>query len=236
MKYIIILFFISLKAFSHDSISVNNKNIKDTLKFKSQIYISGYWNKTNTSNTSLYTFKTYNTLSSKKHIIFLETGYVYGIQMKSQLTNNDYNIIANFNFRRDKKIYYWFSTQYDKSYSLDINFRIQNGGGLGLYLFKSEKFYINISDGLIYEYSTYNNYRNSARLKIFLKSNNINLESSTYYQPSLINNTDFIIKSSNTLSISLKKWLGIQCNYTNNIVSLSEKRNELYTVGINFKF
>ena len=237
IKYFIsvILFLILLVSYSQDTINYPVPH-KDTIKLKSNISLSGYWNKTNTSNTSLYTLKTNNNISNKKYILYLDFNYTYGTQNKIFLTNNDLMVSTNINMRRDKKLYYWYSAQYDNSYSLGIKFRIQTGAGLGYIIYKSDRFNINLSDGLLYEYKTYDNYRNSSRLKMIYKSKNLTFESSTYYQPSIIDNKDYVLKSTNTLNVSLKKWISIQFNFTNNYLSLTDKKNNLYTVGTNFKF
>ena len=225
----------------HDTIRIFHKKL-DTLKFKTSNTLSGYWNNANNTNTVLYNVGTVNTLSNKSHkLLYLSMNYVYGIQ-KEKTSNNDFSCLLNNTLNKNRTIFEFAVIQFDKSYSLNILYRIQSGAGLGINIIKSKKIDIEFSSGLIYDYNMYNvigshnTTRISNRFKLNYKSKIFNFESTTYYQPSIENNVDYVFKTINTMSIKINKWLDIHTNLTSNIVSLTNKNNIIQTVGFTVTF
>jgi hypothetical protein len=181
---------------------------------------------------------------SKKNISFnLNSGWIYGKQFGT-LSNNDFNSAADFNVYTTPDFYFWGLGTYDKSYSLKINNRFQTGGGIG-YMFLHEKnAMINVSDGILYEKgdldvpdllgrTRYETVRNSLRLKFkFTWHDCIQLDGTNFWQPSLSEQQDYILKSVTTLSVKLQKWLRLTSSLTYNKFNLSQRENLLWTFGM----
>ena len=182
-------------------------------------------------------------ISKKNKYFNSSAGWVYGRQ-NGQLTNNDLNAVMDFElFTRPKRLYYWGLAAYDKSYSLRINDRFQGGAGAGYKIVNTKTTEIVISDGILYEFSNvrdtaaknddYETFRNSLRLKFhFLFSNLVQFDGVNYWQPSLSDGSDYILKSTTTLSLKLKKWLSLTSSLTYNRVSRTNSKNLLFTAGI----
>lgn len=173
----------------------------------------------------------------------LTSGWIYGEQSGSTI-NNDYSTVFEFDFlKQQRKLYYWGMGNFDKSYSLKIDYRFQAGAGLGYNFVRNEKMSLILSDGLLYERGdltdselgqvTYGTWRNSLRLKYrWVTESIITLDGSAFVQHSLSDIDDVIIKSSSTLSVRVKKWISITASLTYNRITSSRRENLIATYGI----
>lgn len=204
---------------------------------------TGIVNKTNDGNSYLFNnFVKFN-IYKKQYALNTTNGWIFGEQ-KNQLSNNDFTSVADVSlFKNKRHIYYWALGAFDKSYSLKINHRVQTGGGIGYYAIDLQSFVLELSDGVLYENSDLydnengsNNFsiaRNSFRIKFrILASNILTLDNTNYLQHSLSDKKDYIIKSTTTLSVKLKKWLSFTSAVTYNKVSVTQRENLTATFGL----
>lgn len=170
--------------------------------------------------------------------------YLYGEQDNS-LKNNDFNSSLDFNMRSRfvPRLYYWGLGSFEKSYSLRVNNRTQAGGGLAYSILdRGDSLFLNVSDGILYEYSDLQTSdttrvfsdiaRNSFRLRLRYRWRQIlTFESTSFLQHSLHDGSDYIIRSNNSLNLKLRKWLSLTSALTYNKVSRTGKENLLLTFG-----
>lgn len=202
---------------------------------------TGFVNRTNDGNSFLVN----NNLRfniSKKHISASASGsWIYGSQ-KAGLTNNDYSTIIDFNLLKSvSRVYYWGLAAYDKSYSLQINNRLQMGAGIGYTVLENKSVYFVVSDGPLYEtsklYDTtlYETVRNSFRLRYrFNISKRVVIDGTSFHQQSFLSAEDYIIKSTNTLSLKLNTWLSLTLALNYNKLNITHKENLLCNFGFRF--
>lgn len=168
-RKVIVLFmiFISRQSFSQ---------FNDSVQYYIYYSFAGVINKTNDGKS--YVLNNVFRFSISKKIITLNTtnSWKYGEQQAKRKPNNDFSSILDVDlYKNTRRLYYWGLANFDKSYSLKLNNRIQAGAGLGYTFLQSSKANLVFSDGIIYERSdlqntdntsnTYATFRNSARLK-----------------------------------------------------------------------
>jgi len=204
---------------------------------------TGIINQTNEGNSFVLNNSARFNINKKNKFFNSNAGWVYGKQ-NGQLTNNDVTATLDFDiYGKLPHLYYWGLAGYDKSYSLKINDRFQGGLGLGYNLLDKKNASFVISDGILYEYSDledtvsshdrYHTLRNSLRLKYhFVLNGIIILEGVQFWQPSLSSRSDYIIKSTNSLSFKLKKWLNLTSSLIYNKVNRTQSKNLLFTIGL----
>lgn len=207
-------------------------------------YIStGSYNRTNSS--SAYLLNNGIKLGARKKDLALNSSnkWLYGEQ-NNILTNNDLSSAWDLNlYKTFPHFYYWGLFNYNSSYSLKINHQLQAGVGVAYNFFDTKKITVNLSDGIIYDYSDivlsdgvreiYGTPRNSFRLQI--KSNikdRFVFNGNAFLQNSLQDAEDYIIKSDIGLSVKLKKWLSITSAFSYNEMSRTKKSNLIFTYGI----
>ena len=122
---------------------------------------------------------------------------------------------------------------------MKINHQVQAGLGIAYNIVDKENFYVNISDGVLYETSNlladtrYDTYRNSLRLQYRLMIKDIFIfEGSNFLQSSFANGRDYIIRSSNKLGVQLKKWITLNTALTYNRMNITSRENLNITYGI----
>jgi Protein of unknown function, DUF481 len=198
-----------------------------------------------TDNTSSFVLNNNLKFNVNKKNKFLNSSasWVYGRQ-NGVLTNNDFNSTVNFDiYGKLPHLYYWGLAAYDKSASLKINDRFQGGLGIGYNFLDKQNAAIGLSDGILYEYSdlqdtisahdTYRTLRNSLRLKYhFVWKGIIVFDGVQFWQPSLSSSKDYVLKSINSLSVKLKKWLSVTSAMNYNKVNRTQSRNFLFTAGL----
>lgn len=204
---------------------------------------TGIVNQTDNSNSFVLNNALKFNVSRKNKFLNSSASYIYGKQ-DGTLTNNDFSTAVNFNiYGHLPHLYYWGLAGYDKSLSLKINDRFQGGLGIGYDFIDKKEASISLSDGILYEYNdlkdttaehdTYRTLRNSLRLKYhFVWKGIIVLDGVQFWQPSLSNGNDYVLKSLNSLSLKLKKWLNFTSSLNYNKVNRTQSKNLLFTVGL----
>ena len=215
----------------------------DSVHHNAGFATTGIINQTNDGNSFVLNSSAKFNIKKKNKYFNSSASWIYGRQEK-QLTNNDVTAIMDFDiYGKLPHLYYWGLAGYDKSFSLKINNRLQAGLGLGYNLLDKKNASIVISDGVLYEYSDledttsphdrYQTLRNSLRLKYhFVWRTVIVLDGVQFWQPSLSSGSDYVIKSTNSLSFKLKKWLNLTSSLTYNKVNRTHSKNLLFTIGL----
>ncbi|MEO9020847.1 MAG: DUF481 domain-containing protein [Ginsengibacter sp.] len=239
MHYKTFLIFIPVILFSHLSFSQFNDSVHHRFSYSS----TGIINKTKDVNSFVLTNAAAFEINQKKLSFNTAASWIYGKQQKT-LSNNDLSAYANLDFLRSvQKLYYWALINSDESYSLKINYRFQSGVGVGYTFVNKPGFNLIVSDGFLYETSDltdpvlgkdiYQTVRNSFRIKYRWSYKSIFvLEGTQFIQPSLISLKDYILRSNNTLSVKLNKWLAINSSVGYNKISRTERENLLITYGL----
>jgi hypothetical protein len=240
---IYILLLLSVVCYAQDD-SIYKKE-PDTTIYKIGFTGTGNINKTAANGTS-YIFNNAIRFNVEKRILTVNAfaNWIYG-QNPLRKTNNDYLFIVDADlFKNTRKLYYWGLAGYEKSLSLKIYDRYQFGGGLGYTLVNSDKFNLVLSDGLLYEKSAlrevdkygrtgYETVRNSFRLKNRLKIHElITIDGVHFLQHSLSDKEDYIIRTTNTISFHIKKWISLTVGLTYNKLNFTEAENLLFNYGL----
>ncbi len=172
----------------------------------------------------------------------LYSSWLYGEQQKSQ-TNNDFITTVDFNlYKTFPRFYYWGLGNYTSSYSLKIIDQYQGGAGVAYNVFDRKDLWLNVSDGLMYENSNiliadstnrYSTWRNSLRLSFrVVIQKSITLSTTTFYQNSLSDRTDYILRSNAAMNIKILKWLSMSATYTYNKYSRTNRENTILNYGL----
>lgn len=218
---------------------------EDTLKHTIRTNLSGSINRVSDGQTFLLKNSLGYSFSHKRIVLNTRAEMVFGESLES-VTNRDYQLGADFNvyFNDAQKWYAWGLLNELTSYSLKINNQFQGGVGIAWKAIKTDNFYLNISDGIIYEHSDittsegdeliYSTFRNSLRVNFRYnsKEDKIVFRSSNFWQPSLQYSGDYIISSNTELNFKLYKWLHLNTTLQYNQVSRTGKENLLFTYGI----
>lgn len=219
-----------------------NDSVTHHLKFTP----TGIINKTNTGKSYLLSNQlNYNTI--KKNIALNTAAlWVYGAN-KDALTNNDLSLHADLDFfKHQKKLYYWTLVNFDKAYSLKINHRLQAGAGASYNFIDSPYLRINVSDGFLYEqgdiidgsteHKTYSTPRNSFRLLYrWTIKDRVSITGIHFYQPSLASIDDYVIQSTNNVSVKLNRWLSFTSSLIYNKVTTTKRETLLVTYGLSLE-
>lgn len=176
----------------------------------------------------------------KKNMVLNATGsWIYGKQ-NNQLTNNDLTSALFFNlYKTFPHFYYWGLVNYNTSYSLKINNQLLAGAGVAYSVLDKPNTYINLSDGVLFDQSDllvsqiYHTWRNSFRLNFhFAVKDIITLDGSNFLQNAFNNGDDYIIRSTTTLGLKLKKWISLTTSLTYNKMNITHSDNLIFTYGI----
>ena len=203
---------------------------------------SGNYNRTNTNRSYLLN-NTLNLNYRKKPLqINFTNKWLYGKQ-QSALVNNDFASLLDINlYKTLPHFYYWGLFIYNNSFSLRINNQLQSGLGVAYNLVDKVNFKINLSEGILYDYSdvtlsdttrdVYGTTRNSFRLQIksYYKSL-FTFAGACYIQNSLQYGNDVIYKSDVDMAIKLRKWLSLTAKLTYNKIDRTQRENLFLTYG-----
>ncbi len=137
-------------------------------------------------------------------------------------------------------------TSYLKSYSLKVNDQFQGGLGAAYELIDKPVARLNISNGILFENNdlllkdtiqdVYHTFRNSLRVQYkFTISKIFVLEGTHYYQQSLSYLDDYILKSTNALSVKLRSWLALTAALNYNKINRTERENLFMNYGLTFE-
>ncbi|KIC91437.1 DUF481 domain-containing protein [Flavihumibacter sp. ZG627] len=210
------------------------------------IRFSGAGNINKTSVGTTYVFNNSLRFSVERPFLtFNASGnWLYG-ENTQRKTNNDFlNAVDIDLYKNTRKLYYWALGNYEKSYSLKIQNRIQAGAGIGYNLLKNEKGQITLSDGILYESTSlremdkygrlqYETVRNSFRLKYrFQIGELIILEGVNFFQNAFKDGQDYILRTNNLVNFKLTSWLGLNTSFTYNKYNLTSNENLLFTYGL----
>lgn len=211
---------------------------------------TGVLNKTNNGSSYVLNNNLRFGISKKIYSLNFASGWVYGAH-QSVLTNNDVTSSLDFNiYKAPPHFYYWGLATHTASYSLKIRYQLQSGLGIGYNIIESRNALIErsnasliISDGILYETNNlilkdsmtdiYHTFRNSLRLKFrWVIQNIIVIDGTNFWQPSLTNGNDYIIRSLSNLSVKLNKWLNLTASVTYNKYNRTASENLLFTYGL----
>ena len=224
------------------------KKEPDTTIYRLGFTGTGNINRTAVNGTT-YIFNNSLRFSVDKKILTVNafSNWIYG-ENPTRKTNNDFLFIVDADlFKHTRKLYYWGLTGYEKSLSLKLYDRYQFGGGLGYTLVNSSNLNLVISNGLLYEKSAlrepdkygrtgYETLRNSFRLKNRLVIHElITLDGVHFWQQSFADGQDYILRTTNTISFRLKKWLSLTVGLTYNKVNFTESENLLFNYGLSIE-
>ena len=167
------------------------------------------------------------------------TSWLYGKQ-NNNLSNNDFSSTLNFNlFKGPEHFYYWGLINYNTSYSLKLKNQLLAGGGIAYSFLDEPNSYINLSNGILFDQSSlvvgerYNTLRNSLRLQFhFAVKEIITLDGSHFLQNSFSRGGDYIIRSSTTIGLKLRKWISLTTTLNYNRLNITERENLNFTYGL----
>lgn len=222
--------------------AIAHAQFNDSVHYHARLVSTGIVNKT--TDRSSYVLNNRINFSVRKKIFEanLAASHVYGKQNQT-LSNNDFNSSVDFNFFQTERFYYWGLGTYTKSYSLKVVDRGQAGVGVAYDVLKKSWGKVNISNGILYETSnlyladstreTYQTIRNSFRLMYkFNYKKLITLDGTHFIQNSLSIPDDYILRSSNTLSVKLTNWLSLTASVVYNKVNRAATDNLLINYGL----
>lgn len=215
----------------------------DSTYYNLKYAATGTFNKTNDGRSYVFNNAASFTMNKKSITLNSTNNWIYGRQGAS-LLNNDFSSVLNFDINKNlQKLYYWGIATYTTSYSLKINHQFQGGAGLGYNFINRKDLELSVTDGILYETSDlvpvgqlrdrYNTFRNSFRLRYHVVLKDIIvLDGWHYWQPSLSGFDDYIIKSYNSLTLKLRKWLGVTTALNYNRLSRTNRENLLLNFGL----
>lgn len=199
-------------------------------------------------NTSSYLLNNSIKLGIKKKVVSFNfnNSWIYGKQNKD-ITNNDFSSSLDFNlYKGIPHSFFWGLANYNTSYSLKINNQLLAGGGIAYSILDKPKAYLNLSDGILYDYSDliledgsqdrYSTSRNSFRLLYkFLIGSFIELSGTNFLQNSLSDQHDYIIRTNNKAAFKVNKWLSLTTQLDFNKMNRTAKENLLMSYGLSFE-
>ncbi|MDO7742289.1 MAG: DUF481 domain-containing protein [Pedobacter sp.] len=207
---------------------------------------TGFLNNTNDGKSYLLNNGLKFGVRKKSVSLNFNNKWIYGKQNR-QLTNNDFSSSLDFNlYKTLPHFFYWGLVNYNTSKSLKVNNQLLAGVGIAYSIYDREDAYLNISDGILFDSSDltldneirdiYHTYRNSLRLSFrFVISKIIIVNSSSYFQSSLSNGSDYIMKSDSSLSFKVNKWLSLTTAFNFNRVARTDRQNSLLSYGLSFE-
>jgi hypothetical protein len=186
-------------------------------------------------------------IDKKKVSLNSMVSHIYGKNPTSK-TNDDLLAIVNLDVLKGvQKFYYWGLTSFEKSFSLKIDSRFQAGAGVGYTFVNKDKANLEVSDGFLYETSdlavtdklgrtSYQTVRNSLRLKYrFIIKEIFRFDGLHFYQPSLSDGGDYILKLHNSFSVKLYKWLSFTTAFNYNRQNITSTENLLISYGLSLE-
>ncbi len=210
----------------------------DTTHYHVNLNATGSVNETDGVGTYLLNNALNMGYKSKTSTFNLSNTYVYGKSNKL-LTNNDFSSTLFYNlYETIPHFYYWGLVNYNTSYSLKINNEVQAGAGGAYSVLDKKNAYINLSDGVLYDKNdltnlNYHTYRNSFRLQLHFNIKDIvTLDGTHFLQNSFSRGDDYIVKSTTTLGLKLRKWISLTTTYTYNKMNITHSDNSIFTYGV----
>jgi hypothetical protein len=236
-KKIILLILVTLSSL------IAGAQFSDSIHHYISYGATGIINKTNDGSSYVLTNALKYNLNKKSIRLNSNTSYIYGEQLR-RLSNNDFTSTLDFNlYKTFPHFYYWGLASYDKSYSLKIIDRLQAGLGAAYNILDKPTAAINISNGILYESSSlqlndstqksFQIFRNSFRLRYrFVIKEVVVFDGLHFFQNSLSDSHDYIIKSVSNCTFKIRKWLGLTTSATYNRNQRTNRENLLITFGL----
>lgn len=219
--------------------SVAMAQFNDTTHYHINVAATGSINKADQTTAYLLNNAVNFNIKQKDYTLNATNTWIYG-KSNGLLTNNDYSSAVFFNlYKTFPHFYYWGLANYNTSYSLKINNQLLAGAGIAYNVLDKPNAYLNFSDGILFDQSdlvttaNYHTYRNSFRLAFhFATKELLTLDGSNFWQPSLSNHKDYIIKSTTTLGLKLRKWISLTTSLTYNKMNITSSDNLIFTYGL----
>lgn len=211
----------------------------DSTKYHLTVASTGAINKTDNSTAYLLNNALAFGIRQKDLHLNYTSNWIYGKQ-NGQLTNNDYSTALFVNlYKTFPHFYYWGLVNYNTSYSLHINNQFLAGAGAAYIFIDKKNATINVSDGVLYDQSSlltslnYHTYRNSLRVQYhFVIGDTFTIDSSNFLQSAFNNGKDYIIRSTTTLGLRLRKWISLTTALNYNKMNITSSSNTNLTYGI----
>jgi hypothetical protein len=211
----------------------------DSTNYHVLLTSTGSINRTNDDRAYLLNNALNFGLKKKSFILNSSSAWLYGKQ-NNNLTNNDFSTTLNFNlYKTFPHFYYWGLVNYNTSYSLKLKNQLLAGGGIAYSILDKENAYINISNGVLFDQSSlivgdsYHTYRNSLRLQYhFMIKELITIDGNHFIQNSFNRKGDYIIRSSATLGLKLRKWISLTTALNYNKLNITSSENLNFTYGL----
>lgn len=230
----VILFCTTLTAYSQ---------FNDTTHYHLTLASTGSINKTD-GNTAYLLNNSLN-FGLKKKDVYLSSSnnWIYG-QQNNVLTNNDFSSVLFLNlYKTFPHFYYWGLVNYNTSYSLKINNQLLAGGGVAYNILDKDDARVNLSDGVLFDRSdlianltnlNYHTYRNSFRLQFHfaISKDLVTIDGSNFLQSSFNDGNDYIIRSTTTIGLKLRKWISLTTSLNYNKMYITDSDNLIFTYGI----
>lgn len=226
--------------------SISKAQFSDSVQYYTNFTSSGMFNHANTQRN--YLLNNSVKLSARKKSVssnFLNK-WLYGRQNEG-LTNNDYSSTLDLNvYKTFPHFNYWGLFNYTSSVSLKINSQLQTGVGVAYTIIDRKRLALNISDGFIYEYCNivatdssremYYTVRNSFRIKFSGSLKNLlKVSAIGFYQPSLLQRDDYIIRYDANVALKLRRWISITTMLSYNKMNRTRAENLFLTYGLVFE-
>jgi hypothetical protein len=199
---------------------------------------TGSLNKTNTASAYLLNNALNLRVKADSLSFNANAAWLYGKQ-NGTLTNNDFSAVVYADLHTHiRHFYYWALYNYNTSYSLKINSQALAGAGIAYGIIDHKKAWLNVSDGLVYDQSdlltadVYHTWRNSFRLMFHFETRFFTLNGADFFQNSLSNGGDYIIRTTTTAGLKLQSWLSFTTSLTYNKMNITHSYNTIYTYGI----
>lgn len=246
MKYFLSL--IAVTAFlSLSPIHAQQETEKNTTYHTFQINTGGNYSQSSAKKVSMmFNNKLGYSVSKDKLVLNANASWVYETQNKT-LSKNDFNFTLDFNyyFNEFKRFYGWGLNNYETAYSLKINHKYQAGVGLAYELIDDDVWFLRLSNGLLWETSNiidageqllYETWRNSFRLQFRAHYyEKIQFKYTGFWQPSIIDFDDQLLKMNAQLLIKIWKELDFKLEGQYNMVTRTKQENMLFTYGFSYK-
>ncbi|RZK51779.1 MAG: DUF481 domain-containing protein [Pedobacter sp.] len=233
MKKLVLFLFTILCFLSADA------QYSDSTNYHILLTSTGSINRTNDQRAYLLNNGLNFGMKKKTFVLNATTSWLYGKQNKS-LSNNDFSSTLNFNlFKGPTHFYYWGLVNYNTSYSLKLKNQLLAGGGIAYSFLDETNAYINLSNGVLFDQSSlvagesYNTLRNSLRLQFhFAVKELITIDGSHFLQNSFSRGGDYIIRSSTTVGLRIRKWISLTTALNYNRLNITGRENLNFTYGL----
>jgi hypothetical protein len=175
----------------------------------------------------------------------LNLKHLYGRQ-RQELTNNDLTVHFDVNrYAFVPRFYFWGLASYGAVYSLKVHTQFQTGAGAAYDLISTGGIEVNVSDGLLYDYSDVDlsestrlvrqTPRNSLRLRLRLKAGvHGSLQSAYMLQNSLEHGNDLIHKAETTIMVRIRGQLSARFHVQYCGMSSTDRETLLAVFGLHF--